>query len=268
MLKTRLLTAAVLIPLVIWGVLALPTAYFSLLIALIVAQAAWEWSALAGMTQLFWRALYVSLLLLSLWAVSTLAPALVLVIAVVGWCLATVIALRHPADVVWLARANVASLAGVWVLVPAWFALVQLHALPGQGAYWVLFLMALIWSADVAAYFAGRRWGQARLAASISPGKTWAGAWGALAATLLIAPVAGIIAGLAQPQLTWFIILCLATVILSIVGDLFESIYKRIRGVKDSGRLLPGHGGVLDRIDSLTAAAPVFMLGLLMLGGG
>ncbi len=267
MLKTRLLTAAVLIPLVIWGVLALPTLYFSVLVALIVAQAAWEWSALAGIARVFWRALYVTLLLLALWGISTVAPAVVLTLAVAGWLLAAVTELRHPVGITLLSRRNVAAVAGLWVLAPAWFAVAHLHALPEQGPYWVLFLMALIWSADGAAYFAGRRWGKARLAPSISPGKTWAGVGGALAATLLMAPVAGIVTGLAQPRLTWFIVLCLATVVFSIVGDLFESIYKRIRGVKDSGRLLPGHGGMLDRIDSLTAAAPVFVLGLWMLGG-
>ncbi|MDP1707466.1 MAG: phosphatidate cytidylyltransferase [Gammaproteobacteria bacterium] len=267
MLKIRLLTAAVLIPLVIWGVLALPTPYFSVLVALIMAQAAWEWSALAGITQIRGRALYIGLLLLTLWGISTAAPAGVLIAAVAGWCLAAVTELRHPAGVALLSRHNVAAVAGLWVLAPAWLAVTHLHALPAQGPYWVLFLMALIWSADGAAYFAGRRWGKTRLAPSISPGKTWAGVWGALAATLLIAPIAGIVAGLARPQLTWFIVLCLGTVVFSIVGDLFESIYKRIRGVKDSGRLLPGHGGMLDRIDSLTAAAPVFVLGVWLLGG-
>lgn len=266
-LKTRLLTAAVLIPLVIWGVLVLPAHYFSLLLAAAVAQATWEWSALAGITRLFWRALYVLLLLLILWWINTLAAPLILTAAVAGWLLATVMVVCHPAGVTLLSRRSVAAAAGIGVLAPAWFAVVHLHALP-QGPYAVLFLMVLVWSADGAAYFAGRRWGKARLAPSISPGKTWAGVWGALAATLLIAPVAGIAGGLEQPRLMGFIVLCLTTVILSIVGDLFESIYKRIRGVKDSGRLLPGHGGMLDRIDSLTAAAPVFMLGLWLLGGG
>lgn len=267
MLKTRLLTAAILIPLVIWGVLALPAHYFSLLLAAAVAQAAWEWSGLAGITRLFWRSLYVALLLLILWWANTLAPPLILAAAVAGWLLATVMVVYHPAGVTLLSRRSVAVVAGIGVLVPAWIAVVQLHALP-QGPYAVLFLMVLVWSADGAAYFAGRRWGTTRLAPSISPGKTWAGVWGALAAALLLAPIAGIAAGLEQPRLVWFIVLCLATVMLSVVGDLFESIYKRIRGVKDSGRLLPGHGGMLDRIDSLTAAAPVFVLGVWLLGGG
>lgn len=267
MLKTRLLTAAVLIPLVIWGVLVLPAHYFSLLVAAAVAQAAWEWSALAGMARRFWRALYVLLLLLILWWINTLAAPLILTAAVAGWLLVTVMVVCHPVGVTLLSRRSVATAAGIGVLAPAWFAVAHLHALP-QGPYAVLFLMVLVWSADGAAYFAGRRWGKARLAPSISPGKTWAGVWGALAATLLIAPVVGIASGLEQPRLMGFIVLCLVTVILSIVGDLFESIYKRIRGVKDSGRLLPGHGGMLDRIDSLTAAAPVFMLGVWLLGGG
>lgn len=265
MLKARLCTAVVLIPLVVWGTLALPTFWFSLLMTLIVALGAWEWAALAGLSARVMRSLYVVLMLLALWGISYLPPLWVLSAALLGWCAAALSLMRYPAGAALWSRQSIAAVVGVWVLAPAWFALTHLHAITPQGPYWVLFLMVLAWAADSAAYFSGRRWGTTQLAPAISPGKTWAGVWGALAATLLIAPAAGIAAGLPRLQLWLFIGWCLATVGFSIVGDLFKSLYKRARGVKDSGHLLPGHGGVLDRIDSLTAAAPVFMLGLWLL---
>lgn len=267
MLRQRLLTAAVLIPLVIWAILALPTLHFSLLVALVVALGAWEWSALAGVSSPAGRAAYVLAMLLALWGAHYLPLLGVLGVAALGWCMAAVIELRYPAGAARWSQTGIAAVAGVWVLAPAWVALTQLHAIPLRGPYWVLFLMLLVWAADSAAYFAGKRWGTRKLAPAISPGKTWAGVWGALAATLLLAPVAGVAAEFDRSQLWWFIALCLLTVIFSIVGDLFKSLYKRARGVKDSGRLLPGHGGVLDRIDSLTAAAPILLLGLWVLGG-
>ena len=266
MLKARLLTAAVLIPLVVWGTLALHTLWFSLLVALVVALGAWEWSALAGLSSRAMRGFYVVFMLLALWGINCLPVIWVLAAATLGWCAAAVIIVRYPAGVTLWSGAGIAAVAGVWVLAPAWFALTHLHAAAPQGPYWVLFVMVLAWVADSAAYFSGRRWGTTKLAAEISPGKTWAGVWGALVATLLIAPVAGIAFELSGYRLWLFMGLCLVTVVFSIVGDLFKSLYKRARGVKDSGHLLPGHGGVLDRIDSLTAAAPVLMLGLWLMG--
>ena len=135
------------------------------------------------------------------------------------------------------------------------------------GPGYVLFLLLLIWVADIGAYFAGRRWGRRKLAPAISPGKTWEGVWGAAAAALVFALVGAVVLGVgcALARRSWRS--AWSTVGFSIVGDLFESMLKRQRGVKDSGSLLPGHGGVLDRLDSLTAAAPVFLLGLVRDGG-
>jgi phosphatidate cytidylyltransferase len=150
---------------------------------------------------------------------------------------------------------------GVLLLVPAWTALVTLHAAP-QGARWVLVLLVMIWVADAGAYYVGRRCGKRKLAPQVSPGKTWAGVWGGLAA--------GTAAGIALPWLLrldvtagmGYACICLVTVAGSVVGDLTVSMFKRQMGVKDTGHLLPGHGGILDRIDSLTAAAPIFTFGL------
>lgn len=158
-----------------------------------------------------------------------------------------------------------AFITGLLVLIPAWTGLVWIHQLD-RGPYLVLSLLILIWIADSSAYFAGRRWGRHKLAPAVSPGKTREGAYGALAGGLCwgvtlafwYAPTGGLGIGL--------VLLCLVTVLASIIGDLYESLIKRERGLKDSGALLPGHGGILDRIDSLTAAAPVFALGLYVLG--
>jgi phosphatidate cytidylyltransferase len=145
------------------------------------------------------------------------------------------------------------------ILVALWVALMGLRGDFGPG--YVLFLLLLIWVADIGAYFAGRHWGQRKLAPVISPGKTWEGVWGATAAALAFALLGAAVLGIGT-RWPWFVAICMVTVGFSIIGDLFESMIKRQRGVKDSGSLLPGHGGVLDRIDSLTAAAPVFLLGL------
>jgi phosphatidate cytidylyltransferase len=130
----------------------------------------------------------------------------------------------------------------------------------------VLTLLVLIWIADSGAYFAGRRWGRRKLAPVVSPGKTREGVYGALAGGLAWGGLAGWWLGLSAGRAAGLVALCLATVLASVVGDLQESLLKRRRGLKDSGRLLPGHGGVLDRIDSLTAGAPVFAVGLGLLG--
>lgn len=152
------------------------------------------------------------------------------------------------------------------VMIPAWTSLVVLHGGGEPGVYRVLFLLALIAGADITAFFVGRRWGRTRLASRVSPGKSWEGVAGALVAVLVLASAAGILAGFGSWTLAVFLGLCVVTALASVLGDLTESLFKRQAGLKDSGHLLPGHGGVLDRIDSLTAAAPLFALGIQWLG--
>lgn len=151
------------------------------------------------------------------------------------------------------------------VLFGSWLAVVHLHGYPQLGPKLVLFLLVLIWTADIAAYFTGRRWGKTKLAPALSPGKTRAGVYGALAGAVLAALSLAWWLGMSPSLAGLAVILCVVTAFVSVVGDLYESLVKRRRGVKDSGRLLPGHGGILDRIDSLMAAAPVFALGMLWL---
>jgi phosphatidate cytidylyltransferase len=156
-----------------------------------------------------------------------------------------------------------AGVAGILALVPAWLALVQLRLSEPSGAQWMLFALVLVWVADIGAFFCGRSFGRRRLAPQVSPGKTWEGVWGAFAVSVLVAIAGG---RWFQVPLAVFVPLCLTAVAFSIVGDLTESLLKRYAGVKDSGSIFPGHGGVMDRIDSLTGAAPVLLLGLTVLG--
>ena len=132
-----------------------------------------------------------------------------------------------------------------------------------RGAQWVLFALLLVWVADSGAFFFGRRYGRVRLAPDVSPGKTWEGVLGGVAVSALVAVGGSVWFGVPLPV---FVPLCLAVVGFSIVGDLTESLLKRFAGLKDSGTLFPGHGGVMDRIDSVTGAAPVLFFGLALLG--
>jgi phosphatidate cytidylyltransferase len=165
-----------------------------------------------------------------------------------------------------LGRPLLAGAIGWLVLLPSWLAVVALHGEPARGPALVLILLCVIWGADTGAYFAGRRLGKHKLASRVSPGKTWEGALGGLVTVLAVGPIGGAWIGLGGGDLGWFVVLCALTVPVSIVGDLTESLFKREAGVKDSGSSIPGHGGVLDRIDSLTAAAPFFAIGWSLMG--
>lgn len=272
MLKHRILTAAALIIPLVAAVLWLPDNLFALLLGLVVLLAAWEWAVIAGLQALAMRVTYVGLMAVALMAMYHLP---VWGIRIVVWtslgvwlgALATVISYERG----WLLRrpgAVVMGIIGGLILLPAWLGLVRLRSGADEGSYWVLFLFVLIWCADSAAYFTGRRWGRHKLAAAVSPGKTLEGLAGALTVGLLLIFVMLATAPLAASQgvAAGLIVLALVTVLVSVLGDLLESLCKRLAGLKDSGHMLPGHGGVLDRIDSLTAAAPVFLAGLWWLG--
>ncbi len=268
-LTQRVFTAAILAPLAVAGILALPTSYFAMLMAAVILAGAWEWAGLVGWASVRGRLSYLAVFVLALlggeWlARSATGLGIVLGAALVWWLVALGLVWHYQAQgglgpgPKWLR-----GLVGWLVLVPPWVSLVSLHGRTGYGGVLVLTLLVLIWSADIAAFFAGRRWGRRRLASHVSPGKSWEGVVGGLLAVLAVAVVSGVLLELADGQLLLFLVLCLATALISILGDLTESVFKRQVGLKDSGRLLPGHGGVLDRIDSLTAAAPLFAAGML-----
>ncbi len=154
-------------------------------------------------------------------------------------------------------------LAGFLVLVPTWVSLLVLHAETNGGPRCVVFsLCYFIWAADTGAFLIGRRWGRRRLASRVSPGKSWEGAGGGVLAVAILVVLFVRLLGVGGDELLAFMLLCMAVVPVSILGDLVESLFKRQAGMKDSGSVLPGHGGVLDRIDSMTSAAPFFVLAL------
>lgn len=283
MLKQRLLTIAVLLPLFVWCVLAMPTRYFALCIALMVLIGAWEWARLVGMTARAQRVAYLAVMGAALVAAAGLLalPLLrqfVLAGAVLWWAIAMISIRRYSLDPSGFLNALRQSgplhfppywlfgMLGIVVLVPAWLGLVIIHGNEFAGGYLVLLLMVVVWGADSGAYVAGRLWGRTKLAPVVSPGKSWEGVYGGLAAAILGVLGSGLWFGLDWRTLVTLMLLGFVTVLFSVVGDLFESMVKRLAGVKDSGRLLPGHGGMLDRIDSVTAAAPVFALGLIWQG--
>jgi phosphatidate cytidylyltransferase len=156
--------------------------------------------------------------------------------------------------------------AGTLAVIPAWAALALIHGGQPNGHRWLLIALLVIWGADTGAYFAGRRFGKHKLSPRISPNKTIEGLVGGMVASVVIALIAAPFAGATVAQLPWVALVVVVTVLFSVVGDLFESLLKRHVGAKDSGDLIPGHGGILDRIDSVLAALPVFALGKGLLG--
>lgn len=244
---------------VLWVWLA-PALVFAAVAAIIVLAAAWEWAALAGVAlpraRLAWLVLILGLLVLAWWGSRRDGyPSLALLTAFVAFWLLMVPYLR------WKGSRNSRAellLQGVWVLVPAFFALLLVRG-QGGGTGLIFALFVVVWGADAGAYFAGRAFGRHKLAPRISPAKTWEGLAGGLAA----AAAAGALASLWCPVATGaLVVLGVVTAAFSVMGDLVESRLKRLADAKDSGRLIPGHGGVLDRVDSLGAAAPVFAFGL------
>jgi len=273
-LKQRLSTAAILIPLMVWGVLSLPTSMIGSLLILFVLIGGWEWAGLIGMPSTLSRTVYATFIFVALWLMQLFAARvedgvfIVLLVTALWWMIGAVMVFRYRgATGVSSSDRILGVVIGVLVLVPAWTSLIYLHGSSKQGPALVLFLLVLIWGADSGAYFVGRKWGRRKLAPHVSPGKSIEGVVGGVATSVVIAVFAMLLFRMPLASAVWFIPLCLVVVLFSVVGDLFESLFKRRAGLKDSGQLLPGHGGVLDRIDSMTTAAPIFTLGLMLFGG-
>ena len=273
MLKQRIITALILAPLVLGGVFLLPPPYFGWFFALILALAAWEWANLSSFTTQVVRVTYAILIAALLIEVMPgLDITWVLSISVFWWIMATLLVLSYPESSKYWRHPWVSALLGLVVLLPMWKALVfirEARFVPLEDfniLFLILYVLFLVWAADVGAYFSGKTWGKAKLAPNVSPGKSWAGAWGGVTASLILGFIAVYLMDLSLWMSLQFLVITMLTAMVSIIGDLTESMFKRTRGVKDSSALLPGHGGVLDRIDSLLAAIPVFVFLLLSIG--
>lgn len=266
MLKQRILTACILIPLTLIILFLAPLPLFGLVTALLCLVAASEWAVLSQWFSLSLRLRYLGIMVAAGAVMLFIPPAIIMLLAFLWWILALVLILRHPRDEARLKAATGLRLAmGLMVILPCWAAINQLRAENG-GVYGVLFIFLLVFGADTVAYFVGKKWGKHKLLEAVSPGKTWEGAVAAMVYSSLLALVTLFLGDTPHAVWPFAVVLCWVATAASIVGDLFESLMKRLAGVKDSGSWLPGHGGILDRIDGLTAAAPVFVFGAFLLG--
>lgn len=277
MTRTRLLAALVMAPAAIAAILLLPTPWLAALAALILLAGLWEWFHLAEIEDTLARTVllvaHVALIAAIVWASRTSVGQtlalyqLATVIGVVWWLLA----------LLWLGRYQFASdhdtharvfklAAAALSMIPAWCALAWIHASQPNGHRWLLAALAIVWAADSGAYFVGRKFGKRKLAPRISPNKTVEGLVGGVVCGLLAGIGFALIAGASAAQLPAIALVAVVAVLFSVIGDLFESLLKRHVGAKDSSNLIPGHGGILDRLDGVIAALPVFALGKALLG--
>lgn len=286
MLLQRILTALVLAAVAIAAIFILPILYFYLFIGIIVLIAGWEWTGLSEIDKvsgkiLFMLSLIGPMLFVTFWTqILELAALLLewpkikeysgalewLVIGpVIFWVMMMVLIRQVPDELIKLKlKKRYKVFIGWFVLFSAWMFLTKLRAYYDAEA--VMYFLALIWIADIAAYFSGKKFGKDKLAPEISPGKTIQGMYGAIISAMLCAVLLSLYYSYPFMIATDFGLLSILTVLVSIYGDLFFSLIKRQNGVKDSGTLLPGHGGVLDRIDSVIAAAPFYYAGVILIG--
>jgi len=276
MLKQRVITAVIMVAVLVAAVAFLPLPGLALAFGVVVCLGGWEWARLAGWISSAARAAYAAILASCLVALyfycelglepqrEQVQPFLGL--ACLWWSIALLWVKAYPGSAVLWGNRAMRNLMGLLILAPAWLAAVYLLSFP-HGGLIMLGLVVIVAAADVGAYFSGRAWGKHKLAPQVSPAKTWEGFWGGVGCTVLLALLVWYGLPMGSPiSLTAILAVIVATALASVVGDLVESMVKRESGVKDSGSLLPGHGGVLDRLDSLSAAAPVYALGLLLAG--
>lgn len=282
MLLQRVITASILAPLVVAAIFLLPHLYFSLIWGIIILMAAWEWANLADVKTTLGKIIFLLVMLIPMGLLHYWTQLLEILAQLIDWpdirnYSGVVELLMIPAVLFWLwvmwrirksgpelldikVGQGKKLLVGGLVLVSAWFFLSRLIVL--EEPPMTLYFFLLIWAADIAAYFSGKKFGITKLAINISPGKTVEGMYGALSSAVLVGLCFTLSFGFSLLSVIDFVLLSVITVLVSIYGDLFFSAAKRIRGVKDSGTILPGHGGLLDRLDSIIAAIPIFYSGV------
>ena len=275
MLRQRVFTALIMAALFCAAIAYFPLPLLAVLLAILVGLGAWEWSRLSGWEHTLARALYVLVILAALGIIyfycqlggipprDEVQPLLGL--ACLWWAFALLWVKSFPHSAVFWRSMGMRSAMGALILVPGWMSSVYLLSFT-DGEILMVAMVLVTATADIGAYFAGRRFGKHKLAVSVSPSKTWEGFWGGLAACGLLALILWILlpGHAAHIGLASVLLITIMTALASVIGDLTVSMVKRESDVKDSGSLLPGHGGVLDRLDSLCGAAPVFALGVLL----
>lgn len=272
MLTIRIITALILAPIAIGGIFFLPPLGFAVFTGVAIAIGAWEWANMAGLTHQVARVVYGAFVALVLYVLIQTEALNVLWLALVWWLACFWLVSRYPRNTDLWQAVPLRAIMGLLVLVPAWVGLNHMRTGSFQfgdvsnNLLMILYVFCVVWVADIGAYFAGRAFGKAKLAPLVSPGKSWAGVWGGLIAVAVLAVIVSQLAGATMQSTVLLLLASLITGAVSVLGDLLESMMKRFRGIKDSSQLLPGHGGILDRIDSLTAAIPIFALLVTQLG--
>lgn len=245
---------------------------FALFTAAIITLGAWEWGNMSGFEQQPGRVAYAAVIATILYCLLDVSAEPVLWLAFVWWVVCFLLVRTYPVGSERWGGMPARALMGVLVLVPAWVGLNHLRAGVFQfgstdnNLLLILYVFCVVWVADIGAYFAGRAFGKAKLAPRVSPGKSWAGVYGGLIAVGVFALIVSMLASASVMETIMLVVATLVTGLVSVLGDLLESMLKRFRGIKDSSGLLPGHGGIMDRVDSLTAAIPVFALIITQLG--
>lgn len=270
MLKYRLLTAFLMGPIVLWGIFSLPEFWFSFAAVILVTIGAWEWAAFAGLTKSLERSFFVLfnviLFVAVLYIQNKSINHAIIYSSVAWWLISIPLLLAFPfRDTNILNLKFTKGFVGALLLLATLISMVLIRSNPKFGPEFVLYIILMIWFADSGAYFAGRALGKNKLIPNVSPGKTWEGVIGALVVTVAASIAAIDILNIPSSESVFFVLITFVTVVYSIVGDLSESMFKRMSDIKDSGHILPGHGGILDRIDSLMSALPIFFIGLLLM---
>lgn len=277
MLIYRLLTAAVLIPLVIAALFLLPLHYFAIVMVLLCTLGAWEWAQFTRFNSAAQRrsfalvsGLFFAFIAFLPVSIKGEVFAISLFLSAIWWIGALVMVKRYPASAEgWRNSTALKILFGALTLTPFLMGMLVLREQnyginSYDGAILLLYVMVLVWSTDSGAYAAGRLLGKHKLLPNVSPGKTVEGLIGGLISAAIVAVIFNYIAPL-QYSVVALVVSSLIAVLVSVLGDLAESMFKRVAKIKDSSQLIPGHGGILDRIDSLTAAIPVFAFILLLI---
>lgn len=286
MLKQRIITALILAPAAISAIFYLPINYFAILLMAIVGIGSWEWARFMGLVDTIQRLGYVvmtSAIIAALWVLLPVDDTWLVItgvqheitsilwLSVVWWLFAALLMFLYPkSSAFWANNKLIIALFGWLTLVPTWLAFMVLRTNSYlldefQGAQLLMYLFMLVWSADVGAYFVGKSLGKRKLMPNVSPGKTIEGFLGGVVCAGILTVIVGLSLEWSSDKFMTALLVTLLITSISVLGDLTESMFKRQAGVKDSGTILPGHGGILDRIDSLTATAPVFALCYILL---